>query len=122
MTIKVTMDGTPLEGARILLSASSQSAVGITDASGVANIKSTEGWEGVFPGEYDVTIKKTEVTTSTTPPPGTDVVRDAPPEEQVYSITRELLPAKYGNTNTSGLKLSHANKKETFEFDISANP
>ena len=124
VTIKVTLDGEPLDGARILLSevSGSQSAVGITDASGVANIKSTEGdWGGVFPGEYDVVIKKTETTTSSTPPPGTEVSRDVPPEEQVYSISRELLPAKYGNPRTSGLKVSHTNKKEHFEFDISAN-
>ena len=124
VTIKVTLDGKPLEGARILLSevSGSQSAVGVTDASGVASIKSTEGgWGGVFPGEYDVVMKKTEVTTSSTPPPGTEVDRSAPPEDQVYSISRELLPAKYGNAKTSGLKVSHANKKEHFEFDLSEN-
>ena len=123
-TVKVTMDGKPLEGASILLTevSGSRSAAGITDASGVASIKSTEGgWGGVFPGEYDVVIKKTERTTSSTPPPGAEVSRDVPPEDQVYSISRELLPAKYGNAKTSGLKVSHANKKEHFEFDLSEN-
>ena len=125
VTVKVTMDGTPLDGATILLSeaSGSKSASGITDASGVASIKSTEGgWGGVFPGEYDVVIKKIETSTSSTPPPGTEVDRSAPPEDQVYSITRELLPAKYGNAKTSGLKVSHANKKESFEFDITMTP
>ena len=125
VSVKVTLDSASLEGATVLLSevSGSKSAVGITNASGVANIKSTEGWDGVFPGEYNVVIKKTEITYTTTPPAGTEVDRSTPPEEeQRYSITRELLPAKYGKESTSGLKLSHVNQKETFEFDLSANP
>jgi len=120
-TVKVTMDGKPLEGASILLTevSGSKSAAGITDASGVASVKSTEGgWGGVFPGEYNVVIKKTERTTSSTPPPGTEVSRDVPPEDQIYYTSRELLPAKYGNARTSELKLTQEKKKGSFEFDL----
>ena len=124
MTIKVTLDGTALEGATVLLSEISggKSAVGITDARGVARIKSTEGKEGVFPGEYAVTIKKTETITSSTPPRGMDVGRDVPPEDQIFSTTRELLPAKYGSLATSGLTVTQVNKKGAFEFDLTENP
>ena len=121
LTVKVTLDGTPLEGATVMLLEPTQSktAVGTTDASGVATVKSTEGWDGVFPGEYGVTIMKTEHTTTTVPPKGEDV---SPDEDGNYAVSIELLPSKYASTKTSGLTLKQENKKGSFQFDISENP
>jgi len=120
MTVKVTQGGTAVEGAMvslIQLTGEGHTAVGVTNASGIAAIKSTQSWEGVFPGEYSVTIKKTEVTTSSTPPPGTEVDRSSS-EENAFTVMRELLPAKYGNPRTSELKLTQEKKKGSFEFDL----
>ncbi|MCL2622712.1 MAG: carboxypeptidase-like regulatory domain-containing protein [Planctomycetaceae bacterium] len=120
MTIKVTQEGNALEGATVFLiqlTGDGQTAVGVTNASGIAAIKSTEGWEGVFPGEYTVTIKKTEYSTSSTPPPGTEVDRSSS-DENVFSVSRELLPAKYGNARTSEMKVMQEKKKGYFEFDL----
>jgi hypothetical protein len=122
MSIKVTQGGTPLEGATVTLTGDSHTAVGITDTAGTATIKSTEGWTGVFPGEYAVTIKKTEYSTSSSPPPGTEVDRTSSDENQVFSIKRELLPAKYGNSKTSEMTVTQEKKKGTFEFDIPKSP
>ncbi|MCL2348414.1 MAG: hypothetical protein FWC50_09155 [Planctomycetaceae bacterium] len=123
MTIKVTQGGTAVEGAIVTLSeiSNSKTAAGVTNASGIATMKSTEGWEGVFPGQYGVAIKKTEVTTSATPPPGTEVDRSSGGEDNAYTVSRELLPAKYGSARTSGLKVTQKNEKGQFELDLSAN-
>lgn len=125
MTIKVTMDGKIIDGAivsLVQLTGDGHTAVGISNASGIATIKSTEGWNGVFPGEYTVTIKKTEITTSSTPPPGTEVDRTYGGEDNAYTVSRELLPAQYGNSRTSGLSVTQEKKKGAFEFDITENP
>lgn len=125
MTIKVTLDQVPLDGATVSLfqlSGDGHTATGITDALGNAIIKSTEGWEGVFPGEYTVTVKKTEYSTSTTPPKGAEVDHTSSDEEGSFSISKELLPEKYGSTKTSGLTVTQESKKGSFEFDISMNP
>ena len=123
MSIKVTLDGTPLEGATVSLveiAGTGKTAVGMTTASGFAPMKSTEGWEGVFPGEYTVTIKKTQYSTSSTPPGGGDGDRSG--EDGEYAVSTELLPEIYGNSRTSGLKVTQEKKKGAFTFDISANP
>ena len=122
MSIKVTLDGTPLEGATVsLIQPEGHTAVGVTDASGIAVIKSTDGLEGVFPGDYTVTIKKTERSTSSTPPPGTEIDRGSS-EENFFVTSRELLPVKYGSVKTSGLTVTQARQKGYFEFDITENP
>ena len=121
MTIKVTQDGSAVEGAIVQLIGGNKTAVGITNPTDVATIKSTEGWDGVFPGEYAVTIKKTEMTTSSTPLLGTEEDRTGG-EDNAYIVSRELLPAKYGDAKTSELKVTQESKKGAFEFDLSANP
>jgi hypothetical protein len=123
MTIQVTQNSTPVEGAIVTIQATSggQTATGVTNAAGIATIRSTEGWEGVFPGEYTVTVKKTETTFSSTPPPGTEGSRSSDGEDSAYVISREMLPLKYGNAATSELKATQENKKGHFEFDLSTN-
>lgn len=129
MTIKVTLDGNPLEGATVSLVGVSdgKTAIGISDASGVATIKSTEGWDGVFPGEYTVTMKKTEYTTSSTAPSGTETSRtssgdDTAEEENAFAVSRELLDAKYAKATTSGMTVTQEAKKGSFNFDLSSTP
>ena len=123
LSIKVTMDGNPLEGATVSLiqqTGEGHAAVGMTDAKGIAIIKSTEGWGGAFPGEYAVTIKKTEHSVSSTPVGKEEGTRDE--ADNIYAVSRELLPAKYASFSTSEMKVIHESKSGTFEFDISSNP
>jgi len=125
MSIKVSMNGSPVEGAMVMLfedGGKGHTATGVTNASGLAVVKSTEGWGGVFPGEYSVSIKKTENTTSSTPPPGTEVDRTYGGDDNVYTVSRELLPVKYGNAKTSELKVTQDKKKGYAEFDLKENP
>ena len=123
MTIKVTLDGVTQERALVSLtqvSGEGHTAVGTTDAAGIATIKSTEGWNGVFPGEYTVTIKKVEMTTSSTPPKGAEVDRTSDGgDENAFVTMTDLLPKKYGSTKTSELKVTQESKAGAFEFDLS---
>jgi len=64
VTITITQEGTPLEGASISLtpadSANTWSAVGATDESGKAVIQTSGKYKGVVPGKYYVIVSKFE--------------------------------------------------------------
>lgn len=126
LSIKVTMDGAPLEGATVSLfqlTGDGNSAVGITDATGVAVIKSTLGWEGTFPGEYSVTIKKTEYSTSSTAEAKSEADRTSADDgDSTFAVSKELLPKKYASPASSGLKVVHEKGKPLAEIEITANP
>ena len=64
-TCRVTFDGNPLVGAKVrfvpepCLGESFKPAVGTTDETGVAQMKAeVEGWSGVYPGLYKITVSK----------------------------------------------------------------
>jgi hypothetical protein len=65
VTITITQEGAPLEGASISLipadSANSWSAVGLTDESGKAAFKTAGEYKGVVPGKYYAIVSKCEV-------------------------------------------------------------
>lgn len=63
----VTLDGAPVEGANILFAtkgsgAKSASASAITDAEGKFQLMTVESGDGAFPGEYRVSVMKTNST------------------------------------------------------------
>jgi hypothetical protein len=121
LTIKVMLEGEPVEDAFVSIfqqDGTGHAAVGITNASGVAAVKSTEGWEGAFPGEYDVKIAKTESAFVSATPSGNRPAGSEADDTMVASEPRSLLPEKYASISTSGLKLTHEKKKGHFEFDL----
>lgn len=100
---KVTYQGQPVDGAIVTFIplGTQRAATGRTDASGLYRLSTLEADDGAMPGDYQVTIAKTEVS-------GTrDSEEDAPPPvinsglPPIY--TKELVPVKYKNAQLSGL-------------------
>ena len=91
----VSLDGTPLAGARVSFEAHGVKywAEGLTDASGRYALMTFEPGDGAVPGVYQVVITKYE-------DPAT--VPESRRERPDY-VPRNLLPARYATSSTSGL-------------------
>ena len=104
VTLTITYQGKPVDGATVTLVPESSSvpvATGVTDNSGVVKPRTFPDVSGVLPGSYTVTVRKTEA--QGTVPEGQSL-DDLPPGQG--PTFRELLPTKYGSPSTSGLKLT----------------
>jgi hypothetical protein len=109
-TATVTYNGSPVDGATVTFYPAGESgkgAFGRTDSSGKAILGTYESQDGAVPGEYTVTVFKTEGATS-------GVVGDAEEsdvpddegegaEEAEGSEAGGTLPAKYADMTTSDL-------------------
>ena len=85
-------------------------ATGITDAQGVARMMTFEQGDGVVPGSYRVTIRKS------VPVGGTaEASPDAPPVPVQY---RDELPGKYAVPETSGLTAEVDKSRTEFSFEL----
>lgn len=104
VTGTVTHNGSPVEGATVSLqpaSGSGQGAIGKTDASGKFTLTTYTPGDGALPGEYKISVSKVEVTSMVSEEEALKLQeqgRPIPPAQ-----TKQLLPQKYGNTETSGL-------------------
>jgi len=111
-TITVTHNGSPVEGADVLLSPKSGkfSAAGTTDASGKAVMKTNATYEGVAPGEYMATVKKLEKLDYVAPPRPEDPSKIFEWEEELKNQPqpKQLLPEKYGSFASSELTITIA--------------
>ncbi|MGB9687350.1 hypothetical protein [Thermogutta sp.] len=111
--VKVTVKykGQPVAEANVqLLPASGgHAATGLTDAQGVARLTTFEKNDGVVPGSYRVTIRKSVLVQGGSTDP------DAPPVPAKY---REELPAKYASPETSGLTAEVTESTTEFTFDL----
>lgn len=102
---KVTYKNQPVEGAAVMFqSTTGKPATGETDAEGNFTLRTFGANDGAVPGDYVVTITKVE----SVPPgqPGSDPGRDAGREPPTSTRTppKSLIPLKYNDTKTSGLK------------------
>ena len=107
----VTYKGAPVPGAVVVFQPASdegstkpaQTQTGDGGAFSMQTLSNgTQLQDGVMPGEYLVSIRKIEAPADFTGPP------------------REVLPRKYGNAKSSGLKASVKNAGENkFEFKLS---
>ena len=112
-TITVNYKGAPVEGASVLLSPSSGnkfSAIGTTDASGKAVLKTDGKFEGVAAGEYRATVKKMEkvnVDLGGTPETPEEM---AEYQKKVAAVEapKSLIPEKYSSFTSSGLTVTVA--------------
>jgi hypothetical protein len=95
VTGTVTYQGAPVEGARVMFhSEAGRPATGTTDAEGRFELMTFEPRDGAIPGQHKVTVtKRVEVDDPNQP--------DSP-----YKMVREMLPARYGNPERSGLTAS----------------
>jgi hypothetical protein len=101
----VTYKGAAVPGAIVTFHApgDSPSAFGTTDASGTYQLTTFSAGDGAVPGEYRVTVTKTEFSASA------DVPEDHPDygkEPVVEAEVRQALPVRYANPETSGLTAS----------------
>ena len=114
--ITIKQDGTALQDASVTLTAETPSkygSSGITDASGVAVIR-TYGFAGAPEGTYTITVSKQGVE-------GATEAKDA--EGNTYQTggkVYEYVDAKYRQADTSDLNMEVTTKGATAEFDVGA--
>jgi hypothetical protein len=109
----VLLDGTPLEGATVVLvpANSEHSGNGMTDAKGRFELKAFEAKDGVVPGDYMVQITKT-VEIKASDSAASEVEGSAEAAEHAAAGGSDVvgykndLPAKYENPATSGLDVT----------------
>lgn len=113
VSVKVTQKGVPLESAAVTIFSSDgagKASAGLTDKSGIAQLRTVESWPGAFPGEYTVAIKKFETILVESP----DGDPDKASSKEVHHISK-----KYGDPTTSGFTLTVGMKKgDVITFDI----
>lgn len=115
---KVTHGGSPVAGAAVTFKATTgtKSAFGRTNEEGVYTLTMGGPTPGVEPGEYVVTVTKTETTG------GTVVSEDDPAYDGAASAqeatVKQLLPAKYGNANSTPLKATLTKGKNDVPLEL----
>ena len=115
------MDSAPLEGAQVTFVPIGQTqgrpASGQTDAAGHFTPQTLTANDGALPGDYEVKVTKTEMVGKTYTQEETAEYykknMKSPPSPQV----KQLLPEKYGDIKTSGLKFT-VKKGEKNDFNI----
>lgn len=134
VTGTVTQNNKPVEGAIVsFTSASVQPASGVTDTSGKYELATKAKGDGAMAGTYQVTIAKYDTNAPEPTPPGVsdledpyDITNEYPDgynemeaSEIAASISKNLLPAKYSRTATSGLEATVTEAGENkFDFDL----
>jgi hypothetical protein len=91
--------GTPVADADVVFdpAGATPAAAGKTDASGRYRLTTFDTDDGAVPGEYNVAVRKVQVISGGKPANASDDYAGPPPNE------KWLLPAKYGQSATSGL-------------------
>lgn len=110
VTISVTYKGSPVEGASVLLAPQSgdYSAAGLTDASGLAIMKTNGMYEGVAAGTYDASVTKREKVDLDIGPTPSDPAEYAEYSKKLKAlrVPEHLVPEKYSSFAKSGLSIS----------------
>ena len=106
---KLTLNGSPVEGAMVTLvpksfSGDARSARGTTDAKGEFTVSTLDPNDGALPGEYSITVTKMEYDGPVPTEAELDAARDA--GRQISIKTKNAFPAKYAKSGTSGLTVT----------------
>ncbi|RMF87778.1 MAG: hypothetical protein D6741_20100 [Planctomycetota bacterium] len=127
----VTLNGEPVEGATVVFSpvgggegeTSPQAAQAKTDADGHYELSTFEAGDGAIPGEYAVIVTKYDVK----PTPGGPELESEEGQMKAFleaqqggddSAVRNLLPAKYANAQTSGLKFTVKLERNSIDIKL----
>jgi hypothetical protein len=115
---KVTYQGQPVAGAIIVFnsdSADGRAAVATSNADGTYELMTLDS-KGALPGNYTVTVKKTENLE--------ELTRDVSMEEaaakanQPPPVPKDLLPAKYGDLTQTPLKKEVKSGSNTIDLTL----
>lgn len=121
--VTVTQKGKPVEGATVTFTVPNNPppAFGITDAQGVATLKTYKDGDGALIGSHTVTIVKVELGKSKGKDEGSQDegnYKPSPGETPIPTL-KDLLPGKYKLPGTSGLTADVKSGKNEFTFDLS---
>jgi hypothetical protein len=127
VTGTVTLDGDPVEGAAVnfIPTSGGKSAAGVTDASGKYSLTTFASGDGAVPGEYNVTIAKYEGADDAAEETGEGDAGMMSAEydsgvgaEEGDDVSKSLLPEKYNDPNSSGLKATVTDKENSIDFPL----
>jgi len=111
--VTVTHQGAPVAEAVVtFISQDGRAASAVSDANGVAALQTTEGFRGIFPGEYSVSVVKMKTTLTPAAPTADD------PERTHTATTEHFLPRKYGSPATSGLNQTITADTRAVQLDL----
>jgi hypothetical protein len=123
VTGTITYDGSPLDGATVNFSPKTEGqgspSYAMTDASGNYKLQTLLGNPdaGTTPGEYIVTVQKTEKIQS----PSSDLSGPSAPPAPVKK-PKSLIPELYGTTLKSPLTATVNKGKNTINFELKSKP
>lgn len=112
----ITLDGKPLEGAGVtfipLAADQGQGGVGSTDAEGKYEVTHFRTGKGLEPGEYRVAISKLVMQDGSPIPAGTSSAAELD--------TKNLLPAKFSDPNSTTLKANVTSDGKPIDFALTS--
>jgi len=115
--IKVTFQGQPAVAATVTFTnpTSNTSGIGLTGADGTCFLTTFETSDGVTPGAQIVSIRKVEIIDKSKPGFDYGASNEIPPPPE----ERWIIPRKFSDPNTSGLKAEVvAGQKNEIVFDL----
>ena len=104
---QVMFQGNLVAGASVILSpvgSGGKAASGVTDESGKYSLTTYESGDGAIPGEYQVMVLKVKAEQNTAPSEESADYKGPPVVSIKTPGPEHLIPAKYGNIATSGLR------------------
>lgn len=120
-SVTITYQGAPVEGAHVTLvpEGDGHAAFGRTDSQGRAVMQTMDQNDGAVPGNYRVTVRKTE-TEGAGNVPGDEIgAMPANAEAMQAPETRHLLPEKYASKETTDLTATVSKEGENaFTFEL----
>ena len=128
----VTLDGEPVSGASVRFSPSSPDGIpasGMTKADGTftLNAQAARPGAGTAAGEYAVAIQKDEVPDISHLEIGIDDPRYGTPEheklmEEAMAVKpKAIVPGRYNDPETSGLRATVGKSGNNFQFELTRN-
>lgn len=110
----VTLDGTPVEGASVIFIATqgSNNATAVTDKDGKFRANAFEHKSGAVPGDYKVTINKTDLKPASEKAGETNVTVSYGLPEHYSTVSKSGLSIQLGESGNKDIKFELTAKKK----------